>query len=222
MFSQRAPLRIAKPKSETQERITLLIAAHEREMERSHDLHMEYQEDKSDGLEFQVFRLQEQLDAKQKEISKFSSTEEALTSDKVGLLHQVAQLRNAEPAKASLEIIDSLYRRRLEQDLGRLSPGPQSVIDEIINGALDTVTPLRTAISLVDSELDGDDVDNAGHCIYESCRRNLMEGYTNPVILRYEELVNPSIAAFFALAHFCDRARINVEHQSSGVAFARL
>ncbi len=79
MFSQRAPLRIAKPKTETQERITLLIAAHEREMERSHDLHMEYQEEKSDELGFQVSRLREQLDAKQKEISKFSSTEEALT-----------------------------------------------------------------------------------------------------------------------------------------------
>ncbi|PBK75068.1 hypothetical protein ARMSODRAFT_1014030 [Armillaria solidipes] len=228
MFSQCASLRcITKPKSETQERITLLIAAHEREMERSHDLHKEYQEATSDELEFQVSRLQGQLDAQQKEISKFSSTEEALISDKVGLLHRVAQLRNAEPAKASLEIIDSLYRRRLEEDLGRLSPGPQSVLSEIIKGALDT--PLRTyaysrnrAISLVDSELDSNDVDNAGHCIYESCRRNLMEGYTNPVILRHEELVDPSIAAFFALAHFCDRARISVEHQSCGVAFARL
>ncbi len=49
-----------------------------------------------------------------------------------------------------------------------------------------------------------------------------MEGYTNPVILRHEDLVNPSIAAFFALAHFCDRAKISVEHQSYGVAFARL
>ncbi|PBK97432.1 hypothetical protein ARMGADRAFT_639227 [Armillaria gallica] len=78
MFSQRAPLRIAKPKTETQERITLLIAAHEREMQRSHDLHMEYQEEKSDELGYQVSRLQDQLDTKQKEISKFSSTEEAL------------------------------------------------------------------------------------------------------------------------------------------------
>ncbi|KAK0464300.1 uncharacterized protein EV420DRAFT_1760352 [Desarmillaria tabescens] len=162
------------------------------------------------------------------EAQELKDSIKGLTRDKMELLHEVAQLRNKEPTKASLEIIDSLYRQHLDDTC---APHSQSILSAIINGALDDPPPIRhtyaysrrKAISLVDPTLREEDVDEAGHHLYHSCMQ-LNAGYSPPpVILRETELAVPSIAAFFALAHFCDQAEIRVEYQSeSGSVYARL
>ncbi|KAK0235040.1 Lactonase, 7-bladed beta-propeller-domain-containing protein [Armillaria nabsnona] len=108
----------------------------------------------------------------------------------------------------------------VEGAVGPLPPDPQFVLSAIIDGALDISskvygTPLEAysysrneVISLVDPTLQEDEVDQAGRCLYSSCRL-LYKGCTSPIVLKEGELPPPSIAAFFALAHFCDRANVS-------------
>ncbi|PBK75060.1 hypothetical protein ARMSODRAFT_504168 [Armillaria solidipes] len=115
------------------------------------------------------------------------------------------------------DIIDSIYRRRLE---GPLSPDPQSVLSAIINGALDNpwhnyAYSRKKAISFVGSVLSKNAVDKAGHDLYNTCCHRLPRtGYSKPIVIRKGQISPPSVAAFFALAHFCCRADVRVEYHS--------
>ncbi len=101
------------------------------------------------------------------------------------------------------DVIDSLYRRRLD------APGPQSVLSAIID--INAYASSRClAISLLDPTLQPDQVDEAGHDLYRACLP-LQEQGTQPVILKEGQLSLPSVAAFFALAHWA-RAGISVDY----------
>lgn len=69
------------------------------------------------------------------------------------------------------------------------------------------------AISLVDPALQEDNVDKAGHSLYNSCYKHLpLSGFRKPIVLTKGRLSPPSVAAFFSLAHFCPEANIQVEY----------
>ncbi|KAK0464296.1 uncharacterized protein EV420DRAFT_1036156 [Desarmillaria tabescens] len=181
----------------------------------------------------------EQEREREREMTSRSRSEEQLMRDKIQLLHKVAWLRQDVSAAPSLRmclfphlrkyhthltpagIIDSIYRQRLEDALGPLLPGPQSVLSAIINSALDTPSHTyarsrQKAISLVDPTLEKDDVDLAGHNLYRACLEHVpIQEYSLPIDLREGQLSLPSVAAFFALAHW-SRVEISVDYRSKG------
>ncbi len=104
-----------------------------------------------------------------------------------------------------IDIIDSIYRRRLDDTL---PPGTQSVLSAIINGALDELSHTyaysrQKAISLLDPTLRKDEVDEAGHHLYRDCVDHVpIQPYRQPIVLKEGQLPLLSVAAFFALAHW--------------------
>ncbi len=112
------------------------------------------------------------------------------------------------------DVINSIYGRRLE---GPLYSDPQSVLSAIINGALDGpwhnyAYSRKKAISFVGHVLSQNAVDKAGHDLYNTCCSRLPR--KRRIVIRQGQIPLPSIAAFFAPAHFCSRADIQVEYHS--------
>ncbi|KAK0244017.1 hypothetical protein EDD85DRAFT_945341 [Armillaria nabsnona] len=94
-----------------------------------------------------------------------------IQNENVSLLYELAMLRETVSAETSLDVIYSIYRRRLE---GPLSSDPQSVLSAIINGALDGpwhnyAYSRKKAISFVGPVLSEHAVDKAGHDLYNTC-----------------------------------------------------
>ncbi|PBK97443.1 hypothetical protein ARMGADRAFT_1075929 [Armillaria gallica] len=151
-------------------------------------------------------RQERELERKQdQEESERSLTELQLTHDKIELLHKVAWHGENLSAASSLDIIDSIYRRHLEDTL---PPGTQSVLSAIINGALDEPSHTyaysrQKAISLLDPTLKTEEVDEAGHDLYRDCVDHVpIQPYRQPIDLKEGQLRLPSVAAYFALAHW--------------------
>ncbi|PBK97455.1 hypothetical protein ARMGADRAFT_639596 [Armillaria gallica] len=125
-------------------------------------------------------------------------------------------LRETVSAETSLDVIYSIYRRRLNDH----SLATQSVLSAIINGALDGpwhnyAYSRKQAISFVRLVLSQNAVDKAGHDLYNTCCSRLpRNGYMRRIVIRKGQIPPPSVAAFFALAHFCSRADIQVEYHS--------
>ncbi|KAK0221691.1 hypothetical protein IW262DRAFT_1296358 [Armillaria fumosa] len=124
-------------------------------------------------------------------------------ADKIRLLHEVAGLRETVTAKGSLDIIVAIYRHRVKSTLGPPSRDPQSVLSALINGALDSpwhnyAYSRKMAISLVDPALQEDDVDKAGHSLYNSCCKRLpLSGYMKPIVLTKCQLSPPLLPRSF-------------------------
>ncbi|KAK0244019.1 hypothetical protein EDD85DRAFT_183707 [Armillaria nabsnona] len=166
----------------------------------------------------QWIKQEQQEPKRESERSSRSSIEAQLMRDKIQLLHEVVRLRKRVSAASSLGIIDSVYRRRHEDILGPLPPDSQSVLSAIIDGALDEPShsyahSRQKAISLLDPTLQKDEVDEAGHHLYRTCFDQVpIQPYGQSVILREGQLSLPSVAAFFALAHWSEMC-IPVEYQ---------
>ncbi|PBK89523.1 hypothetical protein ARMGADRAFT_1167320 [Armillaria gallica] len=138
--------------------------------------------------------LREKINAQQNRIYRSRMAEEKLIFDSASRLHRIARLRETESVNMSLDIID--------------------ISSKVYGTPLEAYSYSRNkVISIVDPTLQEDEVDQAGRCLYSSCRL-LYKGCTSPIVLKEGELPPPSVAAFFALAHFCDRANVRVEYRS--------
>ncbi|KAK0433485.1 uncharacterized protein EV420DRAFT_529667 [Desarmillaria tabescens] len=228
--------RIRIPRNEVSFNIKYLTDAHERELtflqssyeNQLSELRQELESLKDTNREWEQrqWKWEQERAEREREISSRSRIKEQLMRDKIQLLHKVAWLRQDVSAAPSLRIIDSIYRQRLK-DLPP-GPGPQSVLSAIISGALDTPSHTyacsrQKAISLVDPTLEKNDVDLAGHNLYQACLDHVpVQEYSPPIDLREGQLSLPSVAAFFALAHW-SRAEISVYYISkSGEMVASL
>ncbi|KAK0244021.1 hypothetical protein EDD85DRAFT_806498 [Armillaria nabsnona] len=203
LWKELESLRDAKLKRELREKQKRWERTRERERERQRKRQQE----------------QEQEQIREQEEFTRSLTEVQLTNDKIQLLHKVAWLGENVSAASSLGIIDAIYRKRLEDALGPLPSGPQSVLSAIINGALDEPSHTyafsrQKAISLLDPTLQKDEVDEAGHHLYHVCLDHVpIQPYRQPIDLREGQLSLPSVAVFFALAHW-SQVDISVDYFS--------